>query len=276
MNPKKILEGFRVDPSESKMLPKTKRNMYKKGNAFVVILFASLLGLMTGISSAFAFGIKELPPTSTPLDEPKAEYHTEQKEKTVQPIEKQISELAPLHPPLDEPTTKQKKEVDQSEQVIQAKSQELVEHKEQPKEKEQSKANTQQEPAKQPKVTEHSSQSQHHQSKQNEHKTTSNDAGVVLSQSKPDAATPPIASVKLEKPSKKTSIIKDDSPTPEPDIQPEQEKVSASETETPKPKTKSGILPETAGDDLNHALASFVVVCFSIAYLLAKKETRPE
>jgi hypothetical protein len=46
--------------------------------------------------------------------------------------------------------------------------------------------------------------------------------------------------------------------------------------ETPDPKTKTGTLPETAGDELNHALACLVVVCFSIAYLLAKKETHPE
>jgi hypothetical protein len=290
MNPRKMLEGFRVDPTESKKLPNSNRNMYKKGNAFVIILFATILGLMTGISSAFAYGIKELPPISTPLDEPKAEYKVNhQQEKPVQPAEKQISELPPLQPPIDEPTikqSKQKKEEEQVKQVKQAKSHEQVEKTDQPKKKEQPKVSKETEQKKhkeqskhqeqkkeQPKVSEHSPKPKiNPQPEQKEHKT-SKGSEVVLSQSKPAAVTPPIASVKLEKPSKKVSAA-EESPAQATETQPEQDKATTSET--PTPTTKPGKLPDTAGDDLNHALASFIIVCFSIAYLLAKKETRPE
>ncbi|MCH5586442.1 hypothetical protein MK805_15985 [Shimazuella sp. AN120528] len=282
MDPNKSLEGFRVDALKPKKeaIPSPKQT-YKKGNAILIILFASLIGLTTGIGSAFAFGIKEMPPSSSPLDEPSAQSHVDQVEPSIKQSEIKTSDLSPQKPPIDEPTVKVTSPNDEPIK----KDTPITKHKEE-KSKDSEKSNHEKHPNEhKSEPTESKSTSEQKTlpaSNQNTAMTssksdnyTSNSTASSAGEHKVTASAGNIQTDKQEVQNKSVSGAVD-TKTQTNQKSNSSDKVAVSSEETPDPKTKSGTLPETAGNDLNHAVASFVIVCFSIAYLLARKETHPE
>lgn len=285
MDPKKSLEGFRVDTSQpAKKVRPTSKQTYKKGNAILIILFASLIGLTSGIGSAFAFGIKETPP---PLDEPSAESPVDQVEPSIKKSEVKTPELSPQKPPIDEPTVetspidepiKEEKAKDipviKHEKVETKKSEEDQGTKEADKsgntDKNHSSADYKSQPEQKP--TSSSTKSSHQES-------TASTSKPALSEGE-SQQTVPSESVQSEKQTVQNKAVSGTQPEESESTQSNSKSISsdqvASSVETPDPQTKPGALPDTAGNELNHAVASLVIVCFSIAYLLARKETHPQ
>jgi hypothetical protein len=298
MDPKKSLEGFRVDMKQPKKkgrpIPK---QTYKKGNAILIILFASLIGLTSGIGSAFAFGIKELPPSSSPLDEPSAKS-VDQVEPSMKQSEIKTSELSPQKPPIDEPTVETAPIDEPITEEEKVKDLPVIKHEETPSEsseksKDDKKNDKQEKAVKNNSSTEHKSESTKSKST-SEHKqksttpdladqqtTTTPSTKTVSSKGEPKT-TVPSGNVQTEKQTVQNKSISgtlseaSDSHTQTNSKSIPADQVAVSSEEIPDPKTKQGTLPDTAGNDLNHAVASFVIVCFSIAYLLSRKETHPQ
>jgi hypothetical protein len=308
MDPKKALEGFRVEANKSKEkqpmlpLPKKSKQTHKKGNAILIILFATMIGLTTGIGSAFAFGVKEMQPSLLPLDEPTAKSQIDQKEPSEkEQSDKQTAELSPLKPPIDEPTA-EKSPIDEPvieegkndySSTIQKNESTSKESNTQEKPKEEKSVNSQKNADSSPKQEEKTTKNQTPSPSEKESSTSkeSPSASSITSQTTKDIpksnssevqqkATSP---VQQESADKKTVISKSVSGSianeSDTSTQTNSKSIPSNHVavnETSDPKTKSGTLPDTAGDDLNHAVASLVIVCFSIAYLLAKKESQPE
>ncbi|WP_028775798.1 hypothetical protein [Shimazuella kribbensis] len=309
MDPKKALEGFRVDalkPKEKQRnlsLPKKSKQTHKKGNAILIILCASLIGLTTGIGSAFAFGVKEMQPSSLPLDEPTAKSHIEQNEPSEETkSDKRTAELSPLKPPIDEPTAK-KLPID--EPIIEGEKPDDYSSAIQNKETTSKETNKQDKPKEEKSVN---NQTNNHSSSETQGKSDGKASKDQASEKKSSTSKEPTSSspkATKEKDIPKSSSSDGNQKSTDPVVQKSDEKQTVTSksvpgsianesdtstqtnsksipsdhvavTETSEPKTKSGTLPDTAGDDLNHAVASLVIVCFSIAYLLAKKESQTE
>ncbi|MXQ52278.1 hypothetical protein [Shimazuella alba] len=296
MDPKKALEGFRVDAIVQKELPSPKQKS-KQSNVILIIFVATMLGLSTGIGSAFAFGTNELQPSQSPLDEPTSKSHLEQKA----PLEEshpKTSELAPLKPPIDEPI-ENISPIDEpiKEDVIPKNTKQTDSKDTAPKDKEESK--TEQHKKEKPVAEKNTNTSSKPEPKASVPKPVVPDkkpeTSKSVSTSQQSSTGAPkdnkqSSSSSMDQKQKSTSVSKEtgksvivskgesDASTStqsnSKSIPPND--VAVGSEETPDPKTKPGKLPDTAGDELNHALACLVLVCFSIAYLLAKKETHPE
>lgn len=286
MDPKKSLEGFRVETSRpQKKVSRTPKQTYKKSNAILIILFASLIGLTSGIGSAFAFGIKEMPP---PLDEPSAESPVDQVEPSIKKAEVKTPELSPQKPPIDEPTVETSPVEEPVKKEEKVKDPPVIKH-----EKVESKKLEKQQDTKE---IDKSADSKKHSSAEykskSEQKSTSaptipadQESTVATSISKPASsegkAQQTVPSGQTEKQTVHNKAVSGNQPeASDTHTQIDSKSIStdqvASSEETPDPQTKPGVLPDTAGNDLNHAVASLVIVCFSIAYLLARKETHPQ
>lgn len=288
MDPKKSLEGFRVDTSQpTKKVRSTTKQTYKKGNAILIILFASLIGLTSGIGSAFAFGIKEMPP---PLDEPSAKSPVDQVEPSIKKSEIKTSELSPQKPPIDEPTVETSPVDEPVKKEEKTKDIPVIKHEEAETKKLEKKQDTKEVDKSEDTNKNHSSAEYKSKSEQKSSSASAVPAhqeSTASSTSKPASSevksqqTVPSGSGQTEKQTVQNKAVSGTQPeTSDTHTQSNSKSSStdqvASSEETPDPQTKPGALPDTAGNELNHAVASLVIVCFSIAYLLARKETHPQ
>jgi hypothetical protein len=286
MDPKKSLEGFRVDTSQPKKKVKPiPKQTYKKGNAILIILFASLIGLTSGIGSAFAFGIKEMPP----LDEPSAKSPVDQVEPSIKKQELKTHEFSPQKPPIDEPTVNTSP-VDEPEKTEKAKDTPIIKQ-----EKVEIKKSKKEQDTKEADKSENTTQNHSSVESKSKSEQKSTSASTIPTQQETSGISSTTKSASSEGESQQTapkSVQTEKQTVLNKSVSGTQQEASSKQTqegtknhstdqvsssvETPDPKTKPGVLPDTAGNDLNHAVASFVIVCFSIAYLLAKKETHPQ
>jgi hypothetical protein len=290
MDPKKELEAFRVEEvRQKKLIPKQK---YNQGNAILIIMFAIMLGLTTGVGSAFAFGMKEVQPSRFPLDEPSAKPKLEVR---VPEIKVNTTELSPLKPPIDQPTVEEKAPI-----VI-----ETQRVKEQPEREHSKENNTRSNQEVQPvkekptvstdePITEPTTEpidkgstpeliskgsTPELISKRSNPKPI--DKGSTPVHQASETPTQPVDKTKKQTESTKKKV--NSAPIHYSSTPDKQEPKSPNNTnstqvtrhETPDPKTKQGTLPDTAGNYLNHALVGFIIVCCGTAYFLVRRENHP-
>jgi hypothetical protein len=282
MDPKKELEAFRVEEvRQKKPIPKQK---YNQGNAILIIMFAIMLGLTTGVGSAFAFGMKEVQPSRFPLDEPSAKLKLEVR---VPEIKANTTELSPLKPPIDQPTVEEKAPIVQETQRVKEQLEREQSNQEVQPVKETPPVSTEKpitEPIIKPSTTE-----------RNDKASTSKpiDKGSIskpiTKRSTPVHQASETPSQPVDKTKKHTESTKKKvnstpihySSTPEKQEPMKSENpndtnpTQVTRHKTPDPKTMPGTLPDTAGNYLNHAVAGFIIVCCGTAYFLVRRENHP-
>lgn len=293
MDPKQVLEAFRVD--EIKPTPVKKKTKSLKKNTFLLILLATILGLSTGVSSAFAIGLPDVAPMQTPLDQPASKAKVVVQTPSIS-IPAGTSELSPLKPPLDQPAVEEQgstpianesvheKPVDESNKPV-------VKHQENKKKSDtdvqistaipSNNMSTTQKEQQQP-TNENTTQPK--QEKGTNPVNENNQSTVHSVKVNPIVESVHQNSAANKAPNEKpivhhTSIATN--PVPQKQIPtihhttPKLPSVSVVKNESPDPSTQQGTLPHTADNDLNHAVICFALVCLSIAYLLSRREYHP-
>jgi hypothetical protein len=260
-DPKQILESLRIDEEDPLLHHRPRKfrkpkNEWSQASNATILSLCLVTGLSTGVGSALASSLEDQSTNHLPLDVPpsKVQLNTNVELPRVKVPQTESNELAPNKPPLDEPATNVIKQPKHNDNVQTGKahikdikkSKESINHSKETNKNHSTtsdqKLTKQQEIAKVPSVHQESKQIQEKKETQaRQHQTTST------------------VNMKQEQKHKETQVG-----------------IPSKEVISLKPKTENGgVLPDTAGNDLNDVVLGAGVALVG-SLLLKRKRAKTE